>query len=83
MKKLNENIFINDPGDDEKSKREKTELEKKLDPRNHQYLEIWHGGNKYSVPLKDFIAKHGDPQQYSSEDLKKYVMQTWMKKSLG
>lgn len=83
MKKLGDNAFINDPGDDADAARKKLELEKKLDPRKHQYLSMIFGGQRIEVPLGDFVAKHGDPTQYSKEDLKKYVLNTWMKKNLG
>lgn len=74
--------FVRDPGDDAAEIKKKEDLEKQLDPRKHQYLTMVFGGQRIEVPLSDFVAKHGDPMQYSHSDLKKYILRTWMNKNL-
>jgi hypothetical protein len=72
-------IYINDGNDADGEAKRKEELEKKLDPRKHQYLSLIHGGNRIEVPLQDFVAKYGNPDQYGQEELKKYILRTFYK----
>lgn len=82
MKKIGDgdnSVYINDGNDADAEARRKEALEKKLDPRDHQFICIINGGNRMEVPLKDFVEKYGDPTQYSQDDLKKYVIRTFYK----
>ena len=79
MKQLGDGIWINDGNDSDVNQRRKEELEKNLDPRKHQFLSLIHGGNRIEVPLQDFVAKYGSPEQYSQDDLKKYILRTFYK----
>lgn len=81
--KIGDSGFFETPDDVARREREKAELEKNLDPRKHQFLCVVWGGQRLEVPLQEFIAKYGSPEQYSKEELTKYVINTWMKKNLG
>lgn len=82
-RQIGESAFFDTPDDIAKREQAKLDAEAKLKPSDHQYLEVVNNGMRYSVSLKDFMDKYGNPTQYSQADLYKYVMQTWMKKNLG
>jgi len=75
--------FINEPGDEAARNKRREELEKKLDPRDHQYISIIFGGNRIEIPLKEFIKAHGSPKDYQPSELRKFVLDMWMRKNLG
>ena len=77
MRDLGDGTIVNDGNDADAERKRKEELEKKLDPRKHQYLTLVDGGNRIEVPLSDFIAKFGSPDQYDQESLKKYIRKTF------
>lgn len=79
MKKLGENAFISEPGDEEEKNKKRDEAEKNLDPRKSQFICIVTGGQRIEVPLQDFVKQYGNPDQYSQEDLRKYVLRTFYK----
>ena len=79
MRDLGDGTIINDGNDADANNRKKEEAEKNLDPRKHQYLSLIHGGNRIEVPLQDFIAKYGSPEQYNQDELKKYILRTFYK----
>jgi len=76
MKKIGDGI-IKEGNDDSEEQKRKEEMEKKLDPREHQFLCVVVGGNRIEVPLKKFLEKYGSPDQYDQESLRKYVLRTY------
>ena len=79
MRDIGGGIFINDGNDANEKQRKIEEGEKNLNPQDHQFLSLIHGGNRIEVPLKDFVAKYGDPTQYGQDELKKYILRTFYK----
>jgi len=82
VKRLDDGSEIRMPGDGDAEERRKQEALSKLNKNPRAVLAYVVGGVRMEVPLKDFMEKYGDPNQYSKNVLVKYVMDTWMKKNL-
>jgi hypothetical protein len=72
-----------DPNEELKKAQEREAQADGMKPENKTTLEVWHKGQKYSMPYTEFVAKYGDPRDYTTQSLIKTIVSHDLKKSMG